>query len=89
MTPLGVRTSADQSLGIQLMGILADISCSKALLEAPCASKILGLWNSAAGFISMSMQIPISLDFALSLNRGGPNWIEIGGIQKRDLAGSI
>jgi len=48
MTPLGVRTSAHQSLGIQLMG----------------------LWNSAAGFISMSMQIPISLDFALSLNRG-------------------
>jgi len=32
--------------------------------------QIMGLWNSAAGFIGMSMQIPISLDFALSLNRG-------------------
>ena len=37
-----------------------------------CYSKSLswGLWNSMAGFMGMSMQIPISLDFALSLNRG-------------------
>lgn len=32
--------------------------------------QIMGLWNSMAGFMGMSMQIPISLDFALSLNRG-------------------
>ncbi|CAJ1407936.1 unnamed protein product [Effrenium voratum] len=30
----------------------------------------MSLWNSASGFINMSMQIPISLDFALSLNQG-------------------
>jgi len=32
--------------------------------------QIMGLWNSMAGFMGMTLQIPISLDFALSLNRG-------------------
>lgn len=65
--------------------------CVAALLPALSLKKnISGLWNSAAGFISMSMQIPISLDFALSLNRGGAKFlIEIGGIEKRDLVRTI
>jgi len=39
-------------------------------MEKSVMCQLMGLWNNASPFLAMSMQIPISLDFSLSLRQG-------------------
>lgn len=44
--------------------------CQPKKLEKSIGCQLMGLWTNASPFVAMSMQVPISLDFALSLRQG-------------------